>query len=117
MPGETVLQGIDVEVRPGGVVAMMGPGGSGKTTLLRCINLLERPEAGTIKVGGIIIDTARPVSQQKGLIRQLRQHVRLAFQSFTLFPHRTVLETCLEGPFIYHGAPKSRARGHGGDTY
>ncbi len=89
--GQTVLHGIDLEVKPGEVVAIIGPSGSGKTTLLRCINLLEQPEAGTIKVGDIIIDTARPFSQQKGLIRQLRQHVGFVFQSFNLFPHRTVL--------------------------
>ena len=64
--GQTVLHGIDLEVKPGEVVAIIGPSGSGKTTLLRCINLLEQPEAGTIKVGDIIIDTARPFSQQKG---------------------------------------------------
>lgn len=68
--GQTVLHGIDLEVKPGEVVAIIGPSGSGKTTLLRCINLLEQPEAGTIKVDDIIIDTARPFSQQKGLIRQ-----------------------------------------------
>ncbi len=64
--GQTVLHGIDLEVKPGEVVAIIGPSGSGKTTLLRCINLLEQPEAGTIKVDDIIIDTARPFSQQKG---------------------------------------------------
>lgn len=47
--GQTVLHGIDLEVKPGEVVAIIGPSGSGKTTLLRCINLLEQPEAGTIK--------------------------------------------------------------------
>lgn len=105
--GQTVLHGIDLEVKPGEVVAIIGPSGSGKTTLLRCINLLEQPEAGTIKVGDIIIDTARPFSQQKGLIRQLRQHVGFVFQSFNLFPHRTVLENIIEGPVIVKGEPKA----------
>ncbi|STE85519.1 putative cystine ABC-transporter, ATP-binding protein [Escherichia coli] len=73
--GQTVLHGIDLEVKPGEVVAIIGPSGSGKTTLLRSINLLEQPEAGTITVGDITIDTARSLSQQKSLIRQLRQHV------------------------------------------
>lgn len=57
--GQTVLHGIDLEVKPGEVVAIIGPSGSGKTTLLRSINLLEQPEAGTITVGDITIDTAR----------------------------------------------------------
>ncbi len=70
--GQTVLHGIDLEVKPGEVVAIIGPSGSGKTTLLRSINLLEQPEAGTITVGDITIDTARSLSQQKSLIRSLR---------------------------------------------
>ena len=95
--GQTVLHGIDLEVKPGEVVAIIGPSGSGKTTLLRSINLLEQPEAGTITVGDITIDTARSLSQQKSLIRQLRQHVGFVFQNFNLFPHRTVLENIIEG--------------------
>ena len=89
--GQTVLHGIDLEVKPGEVVAIIGPSGSGKTTLLRSINLLEQPEAGTITVGDITIDTARSLSQQKSLIRQLRQHVGFVFQNFNLFPHRELL--------------------------
>lgn len=101
--GQTVLHGIDLEVKPGEVVAIIGPSGSGKTTLLRSINLLEQPEAGTITVGDITIDTARSLSQQKSLIRQLRQHVGFVFQNFNLFPHRTVLENIIEGPVIVKG--------------
>ena len=107
--GQTVLHGIDLEVKPGEVVAVIGPSGSGKTTLLRSINLLEQPEAGTITVGDITIDTARSLSQQKSLIRQLRQHVGFVFQNFNLFPHRTVLENIIEGPVIVKGEPKEEA--------
>ncbi len=104
-----MLHGIDLEVKPGEVVAIIGPSGSGKTTLLRSINLLEQPEAGTITVGDITIDTARSLSQQKSLIRQLRQHVGFVFQNFNLFPHRTVLENIIEGPVIVKGEPKEEA--------
>lgn len=107
--GQTVLHGIDLEVKPGEVVAIIGPSGSGKTTLLRSINLLEQPEAGTIKVGDITIDTASSLNKQKGLIRQLRQHVGFVFQNFNLFPHRTVLENIIEGPVIVKGEPKAEA--------
>lgn len=107
--GQTVLHGIDLDVKPGEVVAIIGPSGSGKTTLLRSINLLEQPEAGTIKVGEITIDTARSLTQQKGLIRQLRQYVGFVFQNFNLFPHRTVLENIIEGPVIVKGEPKAEA--------
>lgn len=105
-----MLHGIDLEVKPGEVVAIIGPSGSGKTTLLRSINLLEQPEAGTITVGDITIDTARSLSQQKSLIRQLRQHVGFVFQNFNLFPHRTVLENIIEGPVIVKGEPKEEPR-------
>jgi cystine transport system ATP-binding protein len=107
--GQTVLHGIDLDVNEGEIVAIIGPSGSGKTTLLRSINLLEQPESGTIKVGDITIDTARALSQQKGLIRRLRQHVGFVFQNFNLFPHRTVLENIIEGPVFVKGENKANA--------
>jgi len=107
--GQTVLHGIDLQVEEGEVVAIIGPSGSGKTTLLRSINLLEQPESGSIRVGNITIDASRPVSQQKGAIRELRQHVGFVFQNFNLFPHRTVLENIIEGPVIVKGEPKEEA--------
>lgn len=107
--GQTVLHGIDLEVKEGEVVAIIGPSGSGKTTLLRCINLLEQPEAGTIKVGEITIDVTQSLSKQRNLVRELRQHVGFVFQSFNLFPHRTVIENIIEGPVIVKGEPKDEA--------
>ncbi|CBA31843.1 Uncharacterized amino-acid ABC transporter ATP-binding protein yecC [Cronobacter turicensis z3032] len=107
--GQTVLHGIDLEVQTGEVVAIIGPSGSGKTTLLRSINLLEQPESGTVRVGDIMIDTAKSIREQRGLVRQLRQQVGFVFQSFNLFPHRTVLENIIEGPVIVKGEPKADA--------
>lgn len=107
--GQTVLHGIDLEVQTGEVVAIIGPSGSGKTTLLRSINLLEQPESGTVRVGDITIDTAKSVREQRGLVRKLRQQVGFVFQSFNLFPHRTVLENIIEGPVIVKGEPKAEA--------
>ncbi|ELQ6036322.1 L-cystine ABC transporter ATP-binding protein YecC [Cronobacter sakazakii] len=107
--GQTVLHGIDLEVQTGEVVAIIGPSGSGKTTLLRSINLLEQPESGTVRVGDITIDTARSAREQRGLVRELRQQVGFVFQSFNLFPHRTVLENIIEGPVIVKGEPKAEA--------
>lgn len=111
--GQTVLHGIDLQVQEGEVVAIIGPSGSGKTTLLRSINLLEHPEGGTIRVGDITIDTGKSLGPQKGLIRRLRQHVGFVFQSFNLFPHRTVLENIIEGPVIVKGEPKEEAIARG----
>ncbi|WP_417642642.1 L-cystine ABC transporter ATP-binding protein TcyN [Enterobacter kobei] len=107
--GQTVLRGINLEVEEGEVVAIIGPSGSGKTTLLRSINLLEQPESGSIRVGKIAIDAARSLSSQKAAIRELRQRVGFVFQSFNLFPHRTVLENIIEGPVIVKGEAKTEA--------
>ncbi|MDT3605819.1 L-cystine ABC transporter ATP-binding protein TcyN [Cronobacter dublinensis] len=107
--GQTVLHGINLEVQTGEVVAIIGPSGSGKTTLLRSINLLEQPESGTVRVGDILIDTAKSAREQRGLVRALRQQVGFVFQSFNLFPHRTVLENIIEGPVIVKGEPKAEA--------
>lgn len=107
--GNQVLKGIDLRVEAGEVVAIIGPSGSGKTTLLRCLNLLEEPSGGTLKVGDIQIDGNRPLSQQQGLIRQLRQQVGFVFQNFNLFPHRTALENVIEGPVVVKKVPKEKA--------
>ncbi|TQI81057.1 L-cystine ABC transporter ATP-binding protein /diaminopimelate ABC transporter ATP-binding protein [Serratia fonticola] len=107
--GQTVLHGIDLEVNSGEVVAIIGPSGSGKTTLLRSINLLEVPNSGTIRVGDILIDSARPLSKQKDQVRALRQQVGFVFQSFNLFPHRSVLENIIEGPVIVKGESRASA--------
>jgi cystine transport system ATP-binding protein len=107
--GNQVLKGIDLNVDPGEVVAIIGPSGSGKTTLLRCLNFLEEPTSGSIVVGDIKIDGSRPLSQQQGLIRQLRQHVGFVFQNFNLFPHRTALENVIEGPIVVKKMPREQA--------
>ncbi|MDT0176829.1 L-cystine ABC transporter ATP-binding protein TcyN [Pantoea sp. RRHST58] len=107
--GQTVLHGIDLEVASGEVVAIIGPSGSGKTTLLRCINLLETPDSGTVKVGEIAIDARLAQTRQKEQVRQLRQQVGFVFQNFNLFPHRSVLENIIEGPVIVKGEPKGEA--------
>ena len=107
--GQVVLNGIDLEVKEGEVVAIIGPSGSGKTTFLRCLNFLEEPTSGRIKVGEIEIDTSRPLNQQQSLVRNLRQHVGFVFQNFNLFPHRTALENVIEGPIVVKKTPRDAA--------
>jgi ABC-type polar amino acid transport system ATPase subunit len=82
--GNAVLKGIDLDVPDGQVLAIMGPSGGGKSTLLRCINLLERPDAGTVTVDGMELTAARPAE-----LKRLRAQVGMVFQLFHLFPHLT----------------------------
>lgn len=110
---QTVLQSIDLEVAQGEVVTIIGPSGSGKTTLLRCLNLLETPEAGSIRLGDLRIDASRPLKGQQNAIRQLRQRMSFVFQNFNLFPHRTALENVIEGPIIVQGEARDSAIAQG----
>ncbi|MEX0167352.1 L-cystine ABC transporter ATP-binding protein YecC [Pseudomonas brassicacearum] len=111
--GQVVLNGIDLKIEEGEVVAIIGPSGSGKTTLLRCLNFLEEPNSGRIKVGDIEIDGSRPLNQQQNLVRRLRQQVGFVFQNFNLFPHRTALENVIEGPLVVKKMPRAEAQALG----
>jgi cystine transport system ATP-binding protein len=107
--GKPVLRGIDLTVEEGQVTAVIGPSGSGKTTLLRCLDCLETPSGGTIRVGEARIDGAVPLAKQKPALRALRQTVGFVFQGFNLFPHRTALENVIEGPLIARREPRAAA--------
>lgn len=85
-----VLHGINLDVKPGGVLAIIGPSGSGKSTLLRCLNFLEIPDTGSIEVAGVRIEAENHPTQRQ--ILELRRMAGMVFQSFNLFPHMTVLE-------------------------
>ena len=80
-----VLRGIDITVRGGEVVCVIGPSGSGKSTLLRCVNLLEEPSSGTVRVAG------SDVTDPEVDIDRVRRRIGMVFQSFNLFPHLTTL--------------------------
>jgi len=83
-----VLTGIDLTIRKGEVVCVIGPSGSGKSTLLRCVNLLEVPTAGTVRIG------EHEVTDPDVDIDRVRTHVGMVFQQFNLFPHLSVLANC-----------------------
>ena len=106
-----VLQGVDLTVEKGDVVAILGPSGSGKTTLLRCLNFLERPDTGIIKVNGETMwDAADPATQRESEIRKKRLHFGLVFQNFNLFPQYTALQNVmLAGELLAKERPDYKA--------
>ncbi len=88
-----VLEDISFSLEKGQALAIIGSSGSGKTTLLRCLNFLERPDHGTISVGGnLIFDAEDPATQKEGEVRKKRLHFGMVFQSFNLFPQYTALK-------------------------
>ncbi|TDM04675.1 amino acid ABC transporter ATP-binding protein [Macrococcus carouselicus] len=89
-----VLKGINLEVKEGEVVAIIGPSGSGKSTLLRCLNLLETPTSGEIVFEGNVLN------DKKTNINLHRQKMGMVFQSFNLFPHKTVLDNLTMTPLL-----------------
>ncbi|HEY0259996.1 MAG TPA: amino acid ABC transporter ATP-binding protein [Lacisediminihabitans sp.] len=108
-----VLHGIDLEVARGEVLCLIGASGSGKSTLLRCINHLERPDAGRVYVGGELIG----FTERNGVLHELperkiysqRAGIGMVFQHFNLFPHMTVLENVTEAPMRVRGYSKDAA--------
>ncbi len=87
-----VLNGIDVKIKQGEVVVVIGPSGSGKSTFLRCLNLLEEP------TGGEVIFEGTSIIDKKNDVNKLREKMGMVFQQFNLFPHMTVLENITLAP-------------------
>ncbi|WP_317397431.1 amino acid ABC transporter ATP-binding protein, partial [Anaerotruncus colihominis] len=87
-----VLRGIDLEVREGEVVCLIGPSGSGKSTFLRCLNFLETPTSGEVEVDGHIL------TDGKADLNKIRENIGMVFQQFNLFPHLNVLDNITMAP-------------------
>ena len=112
-----VLKGIDLEVAPGEVVCVIGPSGSGKSTFLRCINHLEKIDAGRLWVDGHLVG----YRERGGKLHELpdrevaarRRDIGMVFQRFNLFPHMTALENVVEAPIGVKGVRREEARARG----
>jgi len=109
-----VLHGVDLEVRRGGVVAILGPSGSGKTTLLRALNYLTPFSHGEVEIAGHPLRPGMCERADAAALRAVRMRVGMVFQSFHLFPHLSVLGNVVEAPRRVLGlappAAESRAR-------
>ena len=89
-----VLKNIDLEIKKGEKVVIVGPSGSGKSTLLRCLNLLEKPTSGNIYIDGM------DITDKKCNINLVRRRMGMVFQNFNLFPHKTVTENITLAPVL-----------------
>jgi len=103
-----VLKGIDFTAAAGTVTVLIGSSGSGKTTVLRCLNGLEVPEAGQVRIGEVSLDFAgRPGKRE---LSRLRGQSAMVFQSYNLFPHLSVLENVMIGPTVVQRRPEAEVR-------
>ncbi len=110
-----VLKGVSFTARRGDVLTLIGASGSGKSTCLRCINLLETPTAGALRIGNEDVRFARDragriTGADRAQLRRIRMRLGMVFQQFNLWGHLTVLENVTEAPVQVHGRTRAEAR-------
>ncbi|HOG53600.1 MAG TPA: ATP-binding cassette domain-containing protein, partial [Bacillota bacterium] len=98
------LKGVDIDIKKGQVMVLIGPSGSGKSTLLRCMNLLEKPTSGDVFFEGV------KINDRKVDINQVRKEMGMVFQSFNLFPHLKVIDNITLAPVKVRGASLEEAK-------
>ena len=102
-----VLKGIDLEVKQGEVVAIIGPSGTGKSTLLRCINYLEIPNEGSISVNNVEIDASKFNQKQ---VYELRKQSAMIFQNFNLFNNKKIIDNIALAPEVVQKKNKKEVK-------
>ncbi|ARM90479.1 L-cystine ABC transporter ATP-binding protein TcyC [Rhizobium sp. CIAT894] len=105
-----ILKDISIRIPEGSVTALVGPSGGGKSTLLRCINLLEIPTSGSIRLGQETLSFAPDKRTSWQAIQKIRRQTGMVFQNFQLFPHQTAIENVMEGLVTVLRWPKEKAR-------
>lgn len=101
-----VLDGVDLEIAPGERIAVIGPSGTGKSTLLRCLNFLDRPDAGRITVGDLTVDAARASRRD---VLALRRRTAFVFQNYALFANKTARQNIAEALTVVRREPVAEA--------
>src|ERR1700736_3833750 len=108
-----VLRGVDLDVNPKEVLCMIGPSGSGKSTFLRCINHLEKIDAGKLYVDGELVGYQQRGDRLYELpdreVCRKRSEIGMVFQHFNLFPHMTALQNAVEAPIHVKGENRASA--------
>ncbi|NIX76215.1 ABC transporter ATP-binding protein [Microvirga terricola] len=106
-----VLKGVSLDAKEGDVISILGASGSGKSTMLRCINMLEVPDSGDIRIGGETIKLKQGrrgmEPADRGQVDRIRSRVAMVFQSFNLWSHMTILENVIEAPVHVQKRPKA----------
>ena len=108
-----VLRGIDLDVRQGERIAILGASGSGKSSLLRCLNFMELPTAGVVELDGRPLGRERRPGERvyrESELTQVRQRIGMVFQQFNLFPHMTAIGNVMEGLRTVRRLPREAAR-------
>ncbi|AXT37062.1 amino acid ABC transporter ATP-binding protein (plasmid) [Phaeobacter sp. LSS9] len=102
-----VLDGIDLTIKPGERIVIIGPSGTGKSTLLRCLNFLDAPDGGQIRIGDLEVEAARA---SKAEILALRRRTAFVFQNYALFANKTAAENIMEALVTVQKQPRDAAR-------
>jgi len=105
-----VLKGVSIAVPEGGVTALIGASGSGKSTLLRCVNLLEMPQSGEVRIDDAVVKFGQGAKVGRDEVLAVRRKTGMVFQNFQLFPHLTALENVMEGLLTVLKWPREQAR-------
>ena len=108
-----ILKGVSFKIEEGDLVSLIGPSGCGKSTLLRCLNGLEVLDSGRVEICGVAMERkpSTPPGPLTDVAHKLRRNVGMVFQSFNLFPHKTLIQNVMLAPMVVKGIARDEAAG------